>query len=372
VATTSSTNKIIAPFELYQRTGAMPLRINTVYQLVADTAAGISAEAPWAMMPEFVLYWLGARRVSEFTHATHTGLVNLKTGGWDSDLFKLLGLSLEAAPPIVRAGTVVGKLKGPLAELSEFRATQLIVPACHDTASAIAAIPTSLASAAYISSGTWSLVGTLTESPATTRAAFDAGYTNLGAATGDFLLHSLVNSMWVLKQCMDGWAAEGRGWKIEELIEKAAACETSGTLNMDAEALLLDSKMPERINAELERGGHDTIADVSGNEPFLARLIFESLAQRYALSIGNLEQMLGRKMKFIHLLGGASRNKLLVELTEKHTGLPVHIGHAESTTIGNFAVQLAAAESDGGVVGPESIRKWARLCGATDARLPIA
>ena len=147
----------------------------------------------------------------------------------------------------------------PLAALDAFRATQLIVPACHDTASAIAAIPTSLASAAYISSGTWSLVGTLTGSAVTTREAFDAGYTNLGAASGDFLLHSLVNSMWVLKQCMDGWAAEGRGWKIEELIEKASVCETSGTLNMDAEALLLDSKMPERINAELQRAGNQTI-----------------------------------------------------------------------------------------------------------------
>ncbi len=371
VATKETADKVIGPLELFQRTGALPHRINTLYQLLADPGLGIAAGAPWVMMPEYVLSWLGAPRVSEFTHASHTGLVDLRTGGWDSDLFKLLGLSLEAAPPLVRTGTVVGKLKGPLAELPAFRATLLIVPACHDTASAIAAIPTSLASAAYISSGTWSLVGTLTESAVTTRAAFDAGYTNLGAATGDFLLHSLVNSMWILKQCMDGWAAVGRPWKIEDLIQRAGACETDGTLNMDAESLLLDSKMPERINSELEQSGQSTIADVAGNEPLFARLIFDSLAKRYAMAIGNLEQMLGRKMKFIHLLGGASRNRLLVELTEKHTGLPVRIGHAESTTIGNFAVQLAAAENGGGPVAPESIRKWARICGGTETISPL-
>jgi rhamnulokinase len=371
VATKEMADKLVGPLELFQRTGALPHRINTIYQLLADPELGFAAGAPWVMMPEYVLSWLGAPRVSEFTHATHTGLVDLRTGGWDSDLFKRLGLSIEAAPPLVRTGTVLGPLKGPLAELPAFRATQLIVPACHDTASAIAAIPFSMASSVYISSGTWSLVGTLAEAPVTTREAFNAGYTNLGAATGDFLLHSLVNSMWILKQCMDGWAAEGRGWGIEELIEKATACETSGTLNMDAEALLLDSKMPERINTELAQSGQSTIADVAGNEPLFARLIFDSLARRYALSIGSLEQMLGRKMKSIHLLGGASRNKLLVDLTEKHTGLPVHIGHAESTTIGNFAVQLAAAESNGASVGPGAIRKWAGICGATDTSAPL-
>jgi len=127
---------------------------------------------------------------------------------------------MDAAPAIVRAGTVVGRVKGPLASLDAFKETELIVPACHDTASAIAGIPTSLSSTAYISSGTWSLVGTLTGVPVTTRAAFDSGYTNLGAATGDLMFHNLINSMWVLKQCMDAWAAQGRPWKIEDIIRQ--------------------------------------------------------------------------------------------------------------------------------------------------------
>ncbi len=104
----------------------------------------------------------------------------------------------------------------------------MIAPATHDTASAIAGIPTDLSSAAYISSGTWSLVGTVTQTPVTTQHAFDAGYTNIGAAGGGLLFHSLINSMWVLKQCMDAWAAEGRPWKIEDIVQKAAACNATG------------------------------------------------------------------------------------------------------------------------------------------------
>jgi rhamnulokinase len=364
VAAKEAADGTIAPFELYQITGAFPLRLNSVYQLLADPAAGIDAHAPWIMMPEFVLYWLGARRVSEYTQASHTGLVDLKTGDWCEEVFRRLNLPMDAAPAIVRAGTVVGRVKGPLASLDAFKETELIVPACHDTASAIAGIPTSLSSTAYISSGTWSLVGTLTGVPVTTRAAFDSGYTNLGAATGDLMFHNLINSMWVLKQCMDAWAAQGRPWKIEDIIRQAGEhSKSTGLLDMDAETLMLDTEMPQRINKELTRLGFDAIPDVAGNEPIFARVIFESLSIRYAAALASLEKMLGRKLTAIHMLGGANRNKLLVRLTEERTGLPVEIGETESTTIGSLAVQLASSESGGEPIRPEAVRAWAReLC----------
>jgi rhamnulokinase len=364
VATKDAADATIAPFELYQRTGVFPMRLNTVYQLLADPKAGIDPQAPWIMMPEFILYWLGARRVSEYTHATHTGLVDLKTGDWSAEVFREFGLPIEAAPPIVRAGTAAGSVKGSLASLDAFKQTQLIVPACHDTASAIAGIPTDMSTTAYISSGTWSLVGMLTRVPVTTRLAFDSGYTNLGAATGDLLFHSLINSMWVLKQCMDSWTAQGRPWKIEDIVEQAATCDVStGLLDMDAEALMLDTEMPERINKELTRLGFDPIPDVAGNEPLIARTIFESLSVRYAAALANLEKMVGRKLTAIHMLGGANRNKLLVRLTEERTGLPVEIGETESSTIGSLAVQLASSEAGGQPIKPEAVRAWARkLC----------
>jgi sugar (pentulose or hexulose) kinase len=132
---------------------------------------------------------------------------------------------------------------------------------------------------------------------------------------------------------------------------------------MDAPTLMLDSGMPGRINSELTRLGFDEIPDVAGNEPLFARTIFESLALRYASALTNLEKMLGRKLDRIHMIGGATRNKLLIELTEKQTGLKVEIGETESSTVGSLAIQLAASEAAGERVTPEAVRKWAmRLC----------
>ena len=168
--------------------------------------------------------------------------------------------------------------------------------------------------------------------------------------------------MWVLKQCMDGWSAEGRSWPIEKLVQEAAACNaTTGVLDMDAPTLMLDTGMPGRVNKELVRLGFEEIPDVAGNEPIFARTIFESLALRYALALANLEKMLGRKLDRIHMIGGATRNKLLIELTEKQTGLKIEIGETESSTVGSLAIQLAASEAAGERVTPAAIRKWAEV-----------
>ncbi len=364
VASKEAADALIPPLELYRRTGALPLRINTIYQLLADPCAGVDPHAPWAMFPEYVLYWLSGRRIAEYTNATHTGLVNLTTRAWDADLFRLLGLDVEAAPSLASAGTVLGPMRDSLQRPlgNAFRETQIIAPACHDTASAIAGIPESLDATAYLSSGTWSLVGTLVTAPVTTPQALGARYTNLGAATGGLCFHTLVNGMWLIKQCLEAWTAQGRRWTIEDLVQRAAACEARGVIDVDAEPLMLDSGMPARINAELARVGYEPIRDESGNEPVFARTIFESLAARHASALASLERMLGRKLERIHMLGGANRNKLLVELTAQRTGLPVEVGQTESSTIGSFAVQLAAAETEGPVTAG-NVRQWAaRLC----------
>jgi rhamnulokinase len=350
--------------ELFRRTGAQPIRINTMYQLIADSASGIDAHAPWVCLPEYVLHWLGGRRVAEYTNATHTGLVDIETGDWSRNLFQSLRIPFEAAPPIVPTGTVVGRLRGSLASLDAFNDTALIAPACHDTASAIAGIPTNLDSTGYICCGTWSLVGTLLQKPITQTAALQARYTNQGAAAGGFCFHTNVNGMWLLKQCVDGWAAQGRSWTIEDLVVEAAKCNTqSGVINVDSEPLLLDGDMPDRINHELTLRGLAPIPDIAGNEPIFARVIFESLAARYATALAQLEQILGRKLIRIHVLGGGSRNKLLIALTSQRTGLPVEAGEPESSTIGNFAVQLASCEAHRMPLTADAIRHWtAQLC----------
>jgi len=360
VAAKQKADGALPPEEAFRRTGAQPLRINTLYQLFADSPE--EKQAPWVCLPEYILHWLGAPPVAEYTNATHTGLVDLETGDWARDIFALLNLRIEAAPRIVAPGTQLGRLRGPLADLTAFRDTELIAPACHDTASAIAGIPADLNSTAYICSGTWSLVGTLVSSPIATNDALAARYTNQGAATGGFCFHANVNGMWLLKQCMQSWISQGRdSLTIPDLIQQAAACASAGIINVDAEPLLLSGNMPERMNRELSLAGYQPIPDTQGNEPSFARVIFESLAARYATALADLERMLHRKLARIHIIGGASRNQLLAELTSRRTGLPVDCGHPESSTIGNLAVQLAACQEPNGRVTREGVQRWASL-----------
>jgi rhamnulokinase len=361
IAAKAWAEKRIAPEEHFSITGAQRLRINTVYQLLADNQAGIEARIPWLLLPEYILYSLGGRAVAEYTNATHTGLVDLKTGTWSEDLFKRLGLAIEAAPPIVPSGTVLGRLTGPLADLPAFRDTLLIAPACHDTASAIAAVTADLSHTVYLVSGTWSLVGTVIDRPIATAEAEQAGFTNQGEAAGGYCFHTNINGMWLIKQCLDHWCQHGRNIALPALVAQAAeVIEIPGILNVDAPSLLLAGNMPERINSELTLLGLKPIADIPGNEPIFARLIFSSLAARYATTIANLSQLTGRSFRQISILGGGSRNKLLSQLTEQATGLPVSAGEAEGSTLGNFAVQLAALEA-----GPNqspsagAIRDWA-------------
>jgi rhamnulokinase len=352
-------DNVLPPEEAFRRTGAQPLRINSIYQLLSDENP--VASAPWLCLPEFILHWLGAPRVAEYTNATHTGLVDLATGDWAHDIFAKLNLSLAAAPRIVSPGTRLGKMQGPLAALAAFHDTELIAPACHDTASAIAGIPADLDNTAYICSGTWSLVGTLISQPIATPLALAARYTNQGAATGGFCFHTNVNGMWLLKQCMETWTSDGRNIPISELIQQATVSPPAAAINVDAEPLLLAGNMPARINEQIAAAGHPPIPDQPGNEPLFARVIFESLAARYAVALADLEQMLDRKLDRIHIIGGGSRNRLLADLTAQRTGLPVDCGHPESSTIGNLAVQLAASEDPSERITPEGVRRWAGL-----------
>src|SRR5262249_18839854 len=192
-----------------------------LYQLYADKQRGIDRGARWLTIPEFITYRLGGEAVAEYTNATHTQLIQLGTHAWCDEIFEALGLHREAAPDIVPAGSVVGRLSSDgLAGLPAFRETQLIVPACHDTASAIAAIPASGDDWAFISSGTWSLVGTVLDAPCVTNDAFRLNFTNLGGVGGKICFLKNVNGMWLIGQCLDEWASDGHNLRLEELLER--------------------------------------------------------------------------------------------------------------------------------------------------------
>jgi rhamnulokinase len=361
VAAKLKADNLVDAESMFRRTGAQPLRINTVYQLLADQAEGIDAHAPWVNLPEYVLYRLGGRRVAEYTNATHTGLVDVKTGNWSRELQDCLSLPAESFPLLVPTGSVLGNLAGPLADLQAFSNTQLIAPACHDTASAVAGIPVLLANVAYISSGTWSLVGTCVDAAITTPEVAASRFTNQGAAGGGFCFHANVNGMWLLQQCMESWERAGRPWQIAELVAQSdRRSDTPGTVDVDAQELLLDGDMPALLNEQLRQRGNRKIDDQPGNEPLFARMIFESLARRYAEVVRDLERILDIRVERVHVLGGGSRNYVLTRLTEKYAGVPVETGNVEGATIGNFALQLAAADERAGQLEKASIRAWAK------------
>src|SRR5579862_1555355 len=214
---------IIPPSRLYSMTGIQILRLNTLYQLYADKLAGLDTGAQWLNLPEFMSYRLGGKRVSEYTNATHTGLVALDTHGWCEDIFKETGLDISAAPEIVASGSIIGEISGNLASLPEFQETRIIVTACHDTASAIAAIPAMGDDCAFISSGTWSLVGTVLSSPCVSEDARCLNFTNLGGIGGNTYFLKNVNGTWLLQQCMDEWERMGHRCSLQELLP---ACES--------------------------------------------------------------------------------------------------------------------------------------------------
>lgn len=354
---------LLGAARLRELTGIQIVRLNTLYQLVADRQLGLAPGHRWLNLPEYMLFRWGGAPVAEYTNATHTGMVELYAREWSGEI--LDAAKLHGVPDIVPPGTIIGTLAGPLAALPAFKDTVLIAPACHDTASAIAGIPATGNDWAYISGGTWSLIGTVIAQPRNTAETAKENFTNLGAVGTRICFHASVSGMWLLRQCMETWTKNGRAWDLTELI---AAAERSprpdGLLNVDEEDFLLPGDMPQRINAQRARQHLPPLDEHVDNAPAFANLIFHSLAARYAIALDRVAFHSGKVLKRVFLVGGASQNEYLNRLTHQATGLEIHRGAPESSTIGNFAVQLAALEgSRDAVTGAyaETVSRWAGL-----------
>jgi rhamnulokinase len=360
-----SLHRKISPEKMRELTGVQLMRINTLYQLYADAEQKLPEGQQWLNLPEYILSRWGGAAVAEHTNATHTQLVELYSRQWCREIFLGARLDLARAPKIVPPGTEIGRLRGLLAELTALRDVVLIAPACHDTASAIAGIPTTGNDWAYISSGTWSLVGTLLEQPRNGEAARVENFTNLGAVGDRICFHKNVNGMWLIKQCIDAWTANGRVWTVPELVAAAEmVVKPEGLLDVDDPDLLLAGRMPQRINAQRMRKGLEVLDEGPDGAPGFASLIFYSLAARYAEVLERVAFHSGKKLKRLYVVGGASQNDFLNRLTQEATGLELLRGSVESSTVGNFAVQLATLEGSRDVVTgayAEQVSRWAGL-----------
>jgi rhamnulokinase len=328
------------------------LPFNTLFQLTADRLAGSLEVADQVLLiPDLFAYWLTGSAVAERTNASTTGLLGVTTGEWDTDLAARLSIPASLLPSLVDAGTALGGL-APSAQrgIGETRAVVTAV-GTHDTASAVVAIPATGTNYAYISCGTWSLVGVELESPVLTEASRAANFTNEGGVDGRVRYLHNVMGLWLLTECIRDWERDGTTISLPALLGQASAVTGPvPAFDADDETFLAPGEMPARIAAWL--AAHDL--PVPASRPELVRSILESLAAAYARSIRDAAELSGHAVEVIHLVGGGSQNELLCQLTANATGLPVLAGPVEATAIGNVLVQ---ARAQGFVAGDlESLR----------------
>lgn len=345
----------IAPFaELYQRNGLQFLPFNTLYQYRVDERL---AEADTALLiPDLIAYLLTGVAVAERTNASTTGLLGVESGDWDDELAGRLGIPSRILPPLVDPGTTIGRLRPELVATIGID-VPVIAVGSHDTASAVVAAPLSTPHSAYISCGTWGLVGVELTEPVLTDAARTANFTHELGVDGRYRFLHNVTGLWLLSETVRAWEAEdGARIDLPELL--AAASEVTGDVpvfDANDSSLSAPGDMPGRIAALLGD-------PAPSSRPAFARSIVESIAAAFADAVQTAADLSGRELDSIHLVGGGSLNRLLCQATADRTGLPVLAGPVEATALGNVLVQARALGA-----APASLEELRAVVAATHA-----
>ena len=327
--------------EIYRETGIQFMPINTLFQLFAakrDTPELLKAARTLLTIPDLFHYWLTGNAVCEFTNATTTQMVNPCVRTWARPLLEKLSLPSDLPAKIVEPGSVVGALSEKLASHSKLRGTPVIAPASHDTGSAVAAV-VARDGTAFLSSGTWSLLGTELDSPLMTEEAFQLNFTNEGGVCGTTRFLKNVMGLWMLQCCRQSWTSQGQACDYRELMELASR-ETAfcHLVDPDDESFLHPVDMPAAIDAFCVK----TQQAIPATPGAYVRTVFESLAFKYRQVIGDLERLTRGPIRQIRIIGGGSKNRLLNQFTADATGRRVLAGPAEATALGNIAMQILA------------------------------
>jgi rhamnulokinase len=325
----------IVPFtDLYQRNGLQFLPFNTLYQYRVD---GRIADADTTLLiPDLIAFLLTGTPVAERTNASTTGLLRVHDSAWDTVLAERLGIPSGILPALVDPGTVIGSLRPELAERIG-KELPVIAVGSHDTASAVVAVPLSRPDSAYISCGTWGLVGLELADPRVTDAAREANFTHELGVDGRFRFLHNVTGLWLLSESVRAWEAEdGASIDLPELLAEASAVRGEIPLfDANDPSLSAPGDMPARIAALLGE-------DAPASRAAFARSIVESIAAAFADAVQTASALSGREIDSIHLVGGGSLNRLLCQATADRTGLPVLAGPVEATALGNVLVQARA------------------------------
>jgi len=326
---------------LFGLTGIQLMRINTVFQLfsmVRDGKEALRKAESLLFMPDYFSYLLSGRKCSEFSISTTSQLYNPVAGRWEPEIFSALGISPSIMQEIVFPGTVLGTLSEGLARRTGLGGAKVVAVASHDTGSAVAAVPAAAESFAYISSGTWSLMGIESGRPVINAKSLERNLTNEGGVGGSFRVLKNIMGLWLLREARKAWSRE-RTYGYSELASMAEKAEPFGFMvDPDFPSFLAPPDMPEAIRQFLRMTGQAEPSDVGQ----YTRLILESLALACRHTLESLREVSGRSIDRIHIISGGSRNELLCGLTAGATGLPVYAGPAEATAAGNILVQAMA------------------------------
>lgn len=348
----------IVPFsELYQRNGLQFLPFNTLYQYRVDERIADAGTA--LLVPDLIAYLLTGASVAERTNASTTGLLGVRSGEWDAELAQRLDIPVSALPKLVDPGTRIGMLRPELAaRIGE--ELPVVAVGSHDTASAVVAVPLTSPNAAYISCGTWGLVGVELTEPVLTDAARAANFTHELGVDGRYRFLHNVTGLWLLSETVRAWEAEdGATIDLSKLLDAASAVSEDVPLfDANDPSLSAPGDMPERIAALLRSGGS---AVPEGRAAF-ARTIVESIATAFAAAVRTAADLSGRELDSIHLVGGGSLNRLLCQATADRSSLPVLAGPVEATALGNVLVQARALGA-----APETLEELRTLVARTYA-----
>jgi rhamnulokinase len=324
---------------IYAVTGIQFLWFNTLFQLYAAAQSAPQAFAAahrFATIPDVLNLWLSGSLQAEYTNATTTQLINASTRTWATDLMDELGIPTRLLPNLVEPGTVIGSVRADAN--ATLAGTPVVAPASHDTGSAFAAVSAS-GNTAFLSSGTWSLLGTELPAPIFTPRALELDFTNEGGVCGTTRLLKNIGGLWLLQSCRRGWAAAGRDYQYDELVT-AAGDEPAFRVLLDPDAISF--RNPDDMAQAIDGYCRQTCQPALTGPPSYARAIMESLAFKYRTVLESLEEITGRRFDQIRVVGGGARNRLLNQFTANATGRTVVAGPVEATALGNVAMQMLA------------------------------
>jgi rhamnulokinase len=331
--------------ELYQTTGLQLLPFNTLFQLAAAAGtAQLAAADRLLLMPDLLSYWFTGVAATELTNASTTQLLDVHTRQWAAGLIARAGLPGHLFGPLRAPGDPAGELRDEVRQ--EIGApVPVTAVGSHDTASAVVAVPAGPAPSAYISCGTWSLVGLELDRPVLTEPSRRANFTNEAGVDGTVRYLRNVMGLWLLEESLRGWRSGGRPADLAGLLAAAATAPgLAAVVDAGDREFLAPGDMPERIAAACRRTGQPAPAD----PPAVVRSILDSLALAHRAAVAEAQHLSGQSVDVIHLVGGGSRNALLCQLTADACQLPVVAGPVEATALGNALVQARAVGAVGG------------------------